>query len=1064
MKFASVQRTRPSHLISAAIALALASANGNVTHAQMADDASSETALNEVVVTGSRIVRRDYTSQSPIVTMNAENLEMRSSVSLETALNQLPQFTTAGTGQMNSSSGTLFASSTLTPGAATVNLRGLGSNRNLVLVDGRRVQPVNGSLVVDLNTIPAAAIESVEVITGGAAAVYGADAISGVINIKLKRNFQGMEFSGQYGITEHGDGETTQFSALIGANIEDGRGNVMLGANYADRGDILGKDRDWVRRGWDDPGTLSSQGGVGASNLAQFVSSPTNAPTLGWLGPSATYTIDQNGRVFNAQNAMDPAHPYTGPLGGDSGFKILRDGSLGYNDRENSHLALPLERYSLFGSMNYDLTERINFFTDLRYSETRTRAQSTVAALFNIWTVNVPYNPLYDDPDSPTFGQAPPGTALHPVPRELADLLNSRPDPNAPWTYGGGIDYFPNIEAVTTSNVFQIVSGLRGDLPWGDWTWEAYGSHGKSTVNSQQPEGFPNLQRMQNLFNHNQYGEGYQVTFPIAVTGSCTSGLPIFNPDGSVDNTPFTSQDCADYAVMRMNSITTLEQEVLEATTQGTLFNLPAGPLQMAFGVGYREENFRFDPDSGYNANQDYPNVVQNIVLPVSVRGKTSVKEVFTEFIVPVVSDLPFIRKFELEPGFRLSDYDTEGSQSTYKILANWEINDWVRLRGGLQHANRAANIAELFTPKGGSALASGTDACGNWVQTPDWGNSPANPNRLNVQILCQYLMMRDGAPAELYVPGTPSADNYNYNVTGGTTYFPFSLAVVEGNPELESEKADTITVGLVLRSPFEAPALRRMTLSIDYFNIDIEDAIGTPGHDVVYQQCLDARYNSLVGAAPGSVTGEQMAANNPFCALIEREYVAGTPNVWGADRKYNARYLNQGGIKSKGYDVQFDWATFFEDIGLSFIPGTFTANIVYSKLNEYSVSGFPGAPYIDYTGTTENASYDYRLFSTFGYSNGPFSAGLRWQHLPSLKPIPGSATTVYGVKSHDHFDWFGRWVVNERYELRGGIDNLFDTEPEVVGASATNNAFGSTSPEYDTFGRRFYLAFKASF
>ncbi len=211
--------------------------------------------LTEVVVTGSRIARRDYESQSPIVTVNEQTLVDRSAIGIESALQQLPQFAPSASAQTNSGSSTPFPSPTAAPGAATANLRGLGTNRNLVLVNGRRVQPINGNLTVDLNTIPAAAIQNIEVISGGAAAVYGADAISGVVNLILKKNFEGMQFDAQYGITQQGDGKQYQFSALLGSNFANNRGNVTFGANYAYRGRVNGGDRDWIRAGWNDPGT-----------------------------------------------------------------------------------------------------------------------------------------------------------------------------------------------------------------------------------------------------------------------------------------------------------------------------------------------------------------------------------------------------------------------------------------------------------------------------------------------------------------------------------------------------------------------------------------------------------------------------------------------------------------------------------------------------------------------------------------------------------------------------------------------------------------------------------------
>ncbi|MGD9162070.1 MAG: TonB-dependent receptor plug domain-containing protein [Desulfobacteraceae bacterium] len=220
-------------IISVALACGIATAQE-----EKASD-EEEFTLEEIVVTGSRIPRRDYKSSSPIVTIKADTFEDRSSIGLESALNQMPQFVPSGTASTSSDAGTEFPGATAAPGAATVNLRGLGTNRTLVLVDGKRVQPVNAMLVVDLNTIPTAAVESVEVITGGAAAVYGADAISGVVNLILKKDFEGAVFDAQYGITEEGDGQEIQFNGLLGAGFANGRGNITMGFSYADRDLIL---------------------------------------------------------------------------------------------------------------------------------------------------------------------------------------------------------------------------------------------------------------------------------------------------------------------------------------------------------------------------------------------------------------------------------------------------------------------------------------------------------------------------------------------------------------------------------------------------------------------------------------------------------------------------------------------------------------------------------------------------------------------------------------------------------------------------------------------------------
>lgn len=1082
---------RQAALLSAVLSLGVASQTKVLAQAQQppaqgqaaqGQSAQGQQPLEEITVTGTRILRRDFVSQSPIVTVDAQTFARRTSIGLEAALDQLPQFSTVGAGSQaaTSAASTPFPQAGSAPGAATVNLRGLGVNRNLVLLDGRRVQPINGLLAVDLNTIPAAAIERVEVITGGAAAVYGADAIAGVLNVITKKNYEGVQLNAQSGISQEGDGKETSFSGILGAAFPNDRGSVMLGADYSKRDIIFSRDRDWVVKGWNDPGTMG--GGIGSSNLSQFDPArasfcsvtncgqppgppfgPPNTPAAGFPLVGSTYVIDQNGHVFDSSDPMNAAHPYTGPLGGSSGFKINPDGTLGYNDAAHSYLQLPLERYAVFGSGHIALTDKVNVFSQVHFSQTYATSSGFVSSVFNVWSPTVPYNPAYDDPSSPTFGQAPAGTAQHPVPADLAALLNSRPVPDAPWTYVGGLDYLPNFTTQTTSNVYQVIGGLNSNnLTVGgkDWSWEFYASHGNTTVNARQPEGFPYLPRLQNLFNADQYGKGFDVlnlpgAVPLAVTGHCTSGLPIFNPDGSVNDTPSVSQDCADYVVLRMNDIYGLQQDIVEGSVTGGLADMPGGLLQFAVGADYRREHFRFDPDSGYNANQDYPNVVQNIILPVSVDGSTNVKEVYGELSIPLLKDKKFAESLEIDPGVRYSDYDTVGSIDTYKILGDWRVNKVLRFRGGHQYANRAPNVTELFTPKGGSALSTGTDACAYYPSnTQSWGNRPENPNRLNVQTLCQYLMTREGAPASLYEPGTASADGYAYNVFGGTAYFPFVIGVTQGNPNLDSESADTYTWGVVL-NPVE-----RLTLAIDWYRIKLKNAIGVPGHDTIYQQCLDPSYNALIGDAPGSHSGAELAAGNPFCDLIQREYVGGaplTPGNYGADRKYSAAYINQGGIKSEGVDLQVDWGVDFARMG------AFNMNVQANFLNTYAESPFPGADFVDYTGTTTNSSFDYQLLSNFSYSRGAMSVGLRWQHLPSLDPSPGSSANSLPVHSHDQFDLFGSWSFGDRYQLRGGIDNLLNADPEWVGATTTNNAIGTTSSNYDQIGRRVYFGLQIS-
>jgi iron complex outermembrane recepter protein len=1043
--------------------------------------ATESTELPEVVVTGSRIARQDFTSLSPIVTVDASAIENHSEQSVVGALQNLPQFNVAGNSSNLSQASNPFPSATAAPpGAATVDLRGLGTNRTLVLLDGRRAQPVSAGLVIDLNTVPPAAVASVETITGGAASTYGADAIAGVVNIKLKQNFQGLEVDAQQGVTQYGDGFNTTISAVMGGNFADNKGNLMLVLDYAKVGQADQTKRGWYQAGELAPGT---PGGAlyNGPNLPEFLYTAGNMPTgVGAYGAPATGTlIDQNGHLFNQYAPLSSG--YSGPLGLGTGYKINPDGELGYNN-QIPNLQLPQTRWAALATGHFNINDSITAYMQAQFSRTYVVAQGVPSGLFSVWAPSVPYGP-WDDPSSATFGSPPPGSTFNPVPQALATLLNSRPTPNAPWTYQGSTSYFGPYSTDTTSTVYQLTTGLRGEIPvftfTKDWTWDVYGSTGNSNINSQL-NGFPTFSRLQTLFSANMYGQNWTNTqYPISVGGGCSSGLPIFTATGAVNTATTASANCNAYADPALNNVFTIEQNIYEGDLQGSLLDMPfnAGRLRFALGADYRAEKFNYTPDSGYTALQAYPEIVQNIALPAAVVGSTGVSEIYAEFSIPIVKDLPFAKLIEIDPGIRFSD-NTEaspgqtvsggaGNVKTWKLLGNWVVNDWASVRGGLEVANRAPNIAELFTPLGGSALTIGYDPCATYAGvTPSFGNVAGNPNRYNVQAACEYLIERGGAPAAtaaaLMTPGG-SANNYQYNVFGPSPApFPFVLGLNSGNANLKSEVARTITAGFVVNSPFQNSYTQRLRMSVDWYQIQLNGAIAAPSFGQVYQECLDAQYNHLIGSTPGTYTGAQLVAGNPYCAFINREYAPAAFDFYGAPRNYLSPYVNQGGIQSRGIDLELDWGLRFGDTDLfRSVPGGISVNIVANYLDRYAVSPFQGAAYINYTGTVTNNSYRDRVLSTFGYSIGPASLGFRWEHLPAAGPDPSTLSTQGAANAYNEVDFFTSYTLTDDLTLRGGIDNLMNAWPVWVGANASTTAIGQTNSNYDTVGRRFYLGVK---
>ena len=283
------------------------------------------------------------------------------------------------------------------------------------------------------------------------------------------------------------------------------------------------------------------------------------------------------------------------------------------------------------------------------------------------------------------------------------------------------------------------------------------------------------------------------------------------------------------------------------------------------------------------------------------------------------------------------------------------------------------------------------------------------------MQAACQYLITRDGGPASIMVPGA-SANNYQYNVFGPSPApFPFVLGLNSGNPQLNSETARTVTAGMVINSPFSNPYTQRLRMSVDWYQIQINGAIGVPSFGQIYQECLDAQYNSLIGSPAGSLTGAQLVAGNPYCQYINREYAPAAGDFYGAPRNYVSPYVNQGGIQSRGIDLELDWGLRFNDTDLfKSVPGGISVNIVANYLDRYAVSPFQGAAYINYTGTITNNSYRDNVLSTFGYSVGPATLGFRWKHLPAAGPDPSSVGTTGAANAYNEVDFFTSYALTD--------------------------------------------------
>jgi outer membrane receptor protein involved in Fe transport len=1009
-------------LVSAAVAAAIAGSLPTIGQAQDAE-------LTEITITGSRIVRRDLTASSPIVTVDAEVLENISTVGVESALNKMPQFKPAGTQFV---AGDVQASAFNNPGISSLSLRGLGPNRNLVLVDGRRAQPANATLVVDVNSIPAAAISSVEIISGGASATYGADAIAGVVNFKLKKDFQGLVVDGQTGITQEGDGAESRISALIGGNFNDGKANVMAGIEFSKRSQVLQADRDFYVEGWEDPGTTGA-GLTGYSAWNPGTTLPSQAAVNTVFGTTGTAVNRATNFFLNRDNTLFKQSPARRYNSNEDGVKLVTTNNT-LSQPETAGLASsPLTRYSIFARGTFNLNDSTSAFVQGNLSSIHVSSILTYAPATSFWSAFIPRD------------------ATHPVPTELAALLDSRTKivngvtvsaANDPWQLERVLDFAGPRASTNDSDVYQVMAGLQGDLGLGDWTWEAYASHGETKITNYLNGGFVSVERWRKMVTAPNYGKNFTIGDPTGILGykiSCTSGMPIFE-----SFTP--SQDCLDGMASRLKNITNLKQDIAEANFQGGIVDLPAGQLRAAAGFTHRINTFRFDPD----VLNDQESVIDGpigLFAANDTNGRTRVNELYAEVLVPILKDLPAIKEFSLELGGRRSAYDTAGAIWTYKALANWGVNSFVNFRGGYQLANRAPNTAELFT--GPTVTVAGfpnSDPCAINTLAP-WGNVASNPNRAKVQALCSAL---NGT-------GTSVFDlDPNAFIGGNGGFFPLELENRRGNIDLESEEAHTITVGAVFRAPFESPALSNLTAAIDYYDIKISNAISPLPSTTVYENCFNANGSSNTAYSLDDAGG--------YCRLIKRD------GVTGGRVSVDAPYFNLGSIETDGIDAQFNWRAALADMGMSSLPGSISAGLSVNYLLSYKTQSIPGAAFTDNDGTVaQNGQYEYNAALNLGYSLGAWNVGFNWRHLPSAKNAAAAtnpATTLQGPGSYDVVDFSAAWSMSDTVAMRFGVDNLFDREPEIVGANAgLTNAKGATLPGYyDVLGRRMYLGVKLTF
>jgi len=947
-----------------------------------AQDADEAAQMDEIVVTGSRIRQPGFEASSPVTSVGAEEIALDQPFSVEELIKDLPVALPAIGPGVNNGSG----------GGATIDLRGLGTNRTLVLINGRRVVPFNLAGVVDTNSIPIALIERVDLVTGGASAVYGADAIAGVVNFILKDDFEGVEFQSSWGISEYGDAERRRNDLTVGGNFADGRGNAVASIGWTENGRLNQDQRPYGVRAI---GAINGLPQGSGTTVPAFFSTTTLAG--GTALPSGTGVGAGAAEINPVTGALVPAN------------------ANGFNFNPDNLYQTPLDRYQLNASATYEVNSMFEAYMDLMYVRSDVATDAASSGTFGN-TFSVPIgNPLIPTtmrnqlcaarniPAAQCVSGAA-GTTLVPL------LINRR---------------FTELGPRFTTNenkTFQFTAGFRGDLSE-TWNYDVYLSRGE-TDQVVIRDNWGSLSKLRNSLNTVSATSCLPSTG--TAVGTAVAGcvpLNVFGAEGSI------TQAMLNYINLDAINLTSVEQEVYSGSVSGSLperFSSPfaADPISLAFGLEYRA--------SRASTRADGSSQIQGEVLGTGApfpdrQGRFELTEGYVEALIPLLSDLPLVQSLNIEAGYRYSEFETAGrvtDYTSYKIGGDWIPVDGLRFRGMFQRAVRAPNIGELFAPQ--------VTGLGNLAADPCQGNL-INTAQANTAGTLSNLCRLTGVPVgNIGAVPVPSAGQINV-LTGG-------------NPNLQPEEADTVTLGAVWQPWF----VNDLTLSFDYYEIEINGSVSSQSSTDVLNGCYTTALN------PGLTFNAQ-------CALIGRNPNNGTLN--GVESTGIALVSsNLGVIKTSGYDFNANYRVDLADYGLSQDWGTlnlsFSAN--YVDTNEFQAT--PTSVNRDCNGFYSVAciqpNFQIKTTSRATWNLGDFGLSMQWRYQDDVIEEPGGTVfpaAAASIDAYNYFDLTGRWDINDAVRLTVTVSNLTDEQPPILGSGVGNTAFnnGNTFPQsYDTLGR----------
>src|SRR5271168_2598637 len=1013
------------YAIRAAIAMAGATAAAPAALSQTAVATTEPVPeLQEVVVTGSRIQQNpNDVSISPIISVTALEIAQTGLVRTEDLLNNLPQVVAENSsGQSISSNGT-----------ATVSLRGLGSQRTLVLIDGRRMAPGggNGNLgSADINQIPAVMIQRVDVLTGGASAVYGADAVAGVVNFIMDTHFQGVRLDADYGYNSYKNGNqqylgllaaagdqippgTTNAGAnrsasfLAGSNFADGKGNATVYFTYLNSSPAVGYQYDYAGCTLNTPSQLPGPGGL----------------KCGGSSSSATGRFLELGQVAGTETIVSDSTVNKAVPGG--AFTPYNS-SYSYNYGALSYLQRQADRYTAGAFLHYDVNDNANVYSEFMFARNTSQAAYGPSGAFAFLTPLISCaNPLLSTQEA--------GVLCSPA--NLA--ANQAQFPQATgnnillYLARRSVESGPRLDNCYSNN-FREVHGVKGKIAE-PWSYDAYAQVTITQLGDDQGNylGAPQINNALNVVANPAVGgvAGLAVGAPVCqsvLNGSDTKCVPwnIYQPGGVTAAQLAYLQVPSTYNIVQTEYIAHVDATG-DLGKYGIQIPTASSGLIVNLGAEWREEKYQFSPDYIITNNL----AAGGAGAEPPVNGQFRVGEAFTEMTLPIMDDKPGAYALSVNAGYRYSSYTDGFDTNTYKFGLEWAPIRDIRFRGEIGRAIRAPSIGELFAPP---TIGAGGTA------DPCWGAEVGGTVNGHTLQFCENTGV---TPAQFgHILANPAAQ---INTSIG------------GNPNLTPEKADTYTAGFVFQPSF----LPNFVASVDYYDIKIQNTITQLSSNTIINNC------GLTGLAS-------------LCALIHRG--PGTGSLWFLTSEFvNADEVNIGTVTTKGVDVS---SHYLYDIGAM---GKLTFNLAGTYTNSFDTQPLPTSASFDcvgYYGTTCGApipKWRHVLGTTWATPWWGLDMTLRWRYIgPSnsdrTSSDPQLSQTYLASDSHiggyTYLDFSASIPIGTAVNFRVGVNNIADKAPPVVAngnysdcpnTSCNDNTWVGT---YDTMGRYIYAHIQAKF